>query len=55
MYNTPVLVWSRVNGGMKCSSGNSAVKNFLTASALPEDDPIGSKHVAPILIVILMF
>jgi hypothetical protein len=27
----------------------------LCSFALPEDDPVGSKYVAPILIVILMF
>jgi hypothetical protein len=27
----------------------------LIASALPEDDPVGSKHVVPTLIVILIF
>jgi hypothetical protein len=27
---------------------------FLAASVLPEDDPVGSKHVASILILILI-
>jgi hypothetical protein len=35
--------------------GKQCNRNSLAASALPEDDPVGSKHVTPIVIVILMF
>jgi hypothetical protein len=47
---------SRKRGMEVWSVHREAVQyKFLTASALPEDDPVWSKHVAPSVIVIVMF